>query len=104
VEFEYALGGRPHPAGRLGAGLLRLVFQRIGREVAAIVQANRGMTWELSVEMIELSGKIDVDSVPTTNSPLDISFGAAKQSVIDTQFGREGLEAFNQAKIINMAK
>jgi hypothetical protein len=62
------------------------------------------MTWELSVEMIELSGKIDIDRVPITNSPFDISFDAAKQSVIDTEFGREGLEAFTQAKIINMAK
>ena len=35
---------------------------------------------------------------------LDVSFGAAKQSGIGTEFGQEGLEAFTQAKIINMAK
>ena len=34
----------------------------------------------------------------------DISFGGAKQSGIGTELGREGLEAFTQAKIINMAK
>ena len=62
------------------------------------------MTWELSVEMIEPSGKIDVDRVPIKSSPFDISFGAAKQSGIGTEFGQEGLEAFAQAKIINMAK
>ena len=35
---------------------------------------------------------------------LDVSFGAAKQSGIGTEFGQEGLEAFTHAKIINMAK
>ena len=79
-------------------------FSAQGQEVAAIAQANRGMTWELSVEMIELSGKIDIDRVPINNSPFDISFDAAKQSGVDTEFGREGIEAFTQAKIINMAK
>ena len=34
----------------------------------------------------------------------DISFGGAKQSGIGTELGQEGLEAFTQAKIINMAK
>ena len=34
----------------------------------------------------------------------DISFGGAKQSGIGAELGREGLEAFTQAKIINMAK
>ena len=34
----------------------------------------------------------------------DISFGAAKQSGIGTELGQEGLEAFTQVKIINMAK
>jgi acyl-CoA reductase-like NAD-dependent aldehyde dehydrogenase len=35
---------------------------------------------------------------------LDVSFGAAKQSGVGNEFGQEGLEAFTQAKIINMAK
>lgn len=35
---------------------------------------------------------------------LDVSFGAAKQSGVGTEFGQEGLEAFAQAKIINIAK
>jgi hypothetical protein len=81
-----------------------LYFSAHGGEVAEIAGANRGMTWELSIEMIEPSGKIDVDRVPITNSPFDSSFCAAKQSGIDTEFGREGLEAFTQTKIINMAK
>ena len=34
----------------------------------------------------------------------DISFGGAKQSGIGAELGQEGLEAFTQAKIINMAK
>ena len=34
----------------------------------------------------------------------DISFGGAKQSGIGAELGREGLEAFTQVKIINMAK
>jgi acyl-CoA reductase-like NAD-dependent aldehyde dehydrogenase len=34
----------------------------------------------------------------------DISIGGAKQSGIGSQLGQEGLEAFTQAKIINMAK
>ena len=34
----------------------------------------------------------------------DISFGGAKQSGIGTELGQEGLEAFTQVKIINMAK
>ena len=34
----------------------------------------------------------------------DISFGGAKQSGIGAELGREGLEAFTQAKIINIAK
>ena len=79
-------------------------FGAQGREVATTAQANTDMTWELSVEMSEPSGKIDVDRVPITNSPFDISFGAAKQSGIGTEFGRERLEAFTQAKIINIAK
>jgi hypothetical protein len=79
-------------------------FSAQGREVAAISQANRGMTWELSVEMIEPSGKIDVDRVPIKSSPFDISFGAAGQPGTDTEFGREWIEALTQAKIINMAK
>lgn len=79
-------------------------FGAQGREVAAIAHANRGMTWELSVEMIEPSGKIDVDRVPIKNSHFDISFGAARQPGIDTEFGREKIEALTQAKIINMAK
>jgi hypothetical protein len=69
-------------------------FGAQGREVAATAQANTDMTWELSVEMIEPSGKTDVDRVPITNSPFDISFGATKQSGIGTEIGRERLEAF----------
>ena len=34
----------------------------------------------------------------------EISFGGAKQSGIGTELGQEGLEAFTQIKIINMAK
>jgi len=34
----------------------------------------------------------------------DISFGGAKQSGIGAELGQEGLEAFTQVKIINMAK
>ena len=34
----------------------------------------------------------------------DVSFGGAKQSGIGTELGQEGLEAFTQVKIINMAK
>jgi acyl-CoA reductase-like NAD-dependent aldehyde dehydrogenase len=34
----------------------------------------------------------------------DIPFGGAKQSGIGEELGREGLEAYTQAKIINMAK
>ena len=34
----------------------------------------------------------------------DISFGGAKQSGIGTELGQEGLEAFTQIRIINMAK
>jgi acyl-CoA reductase-like NAD-dependent aldehyde dehydrogenase len=34
----------------------------------------------------------------------DIPFGGAKQSGIGTELGQEGLEAFTQVKIINMAK
>jgi acyl-CoA reductase-like NAD-dependent aldehyde dehydrogenase len=34
----------------------------------------------------------------------DISFGGAKQSGIGIELGQEGLEAFTQVKIINMAK
>lgn len=36
--------------------------------------------------------------------PPDVSFGGAKQSGIGRELGREGLEAFTQPKIINMAK
>ena len=35
---------------------------------------------------------------------LDVSFGGAKQSRIGRELGQEGLEAFTQVKIINMAK
>jgi acyl-CoA reductase-like NAD-dependent aldehyde dehydrogenase len=34
----------------------------------------------------------------------DVSFGGAKQSGIGTELGQEGLEAFTQVRIINMAK
>ena len=34
----------------------------------------------------------------------DVSFGGAKQSGIGAELGQEGLEAFTQIKIINMAK
>ena len=34
----------------------------------------------------------------------DIPFGGAKQSGVGEELGREGLEAYTQAKIINMAK
>jgi acyl-CoA reductase-like NAD-dependent aldehyde dehydrogenase len=36
--------------------------------------------------------------------PPDVSFGGAKQSGIGRELGQEGLEAFTQPKIINMAK
>ena len=36
--------------------------------------------------------------------PPDIPMGGAKQSGIGAELGREGLEEFAQAKIINMAK
>jgi hypothetical protein len=79
-------------------------FSAQGREVAEIAGTNKDMTWEAIVEVVEPSGKIDVDSVPTANSPFDISFGAAKQSGIGIEFGPEGPEAFIQVKIIDMAK
>ena len=34
----------------------------------------------------------------------DISVGGAKQSGIGAELGQEGLEAFTQAKVIDMAK
>lgn len=74
-------------------------FSAQGREVAEIAGTNKDMTWEAIVEVVKPSGKIDVDSVPTANSPFDSSFGASKQSVIGIEFGREGPEAFTQVKI-----
>jgi hypothetical protein len=65
-------------------------FSAQGQEVAAITQAKRGMTWELSAEMVEPGGKIDVDGMPTANSHFDISFGAARQSGVGIEFGSEG--------------
>jgi hypothetical protein len=79
-------------------------FSAQGRDVAEIAGANKDTTCEASVEMVEPSGKIDVDSAPTANSPFHISFGAAKQSGIDIEFGSEGPEAFTQVKIFEMAK
>lgn len=43
-------------------------FSAQGGEVAAVARANRSTMWEVNFEMVEPSGKIDVDSVPT-NSP-----------------------------------
>jgi acyl-CoA reductase-like NAD-dependent aldehyde dehydrogenase len=36
--------------------------------------------------------------------PPDIPFGGAKQSGFGAEMGQEGLEAFTQSKIVNMAK
>jgi hypothetical protein len=69
-------------------------FSAQGRQVAEIAGANKDMTWEAGVEMVEPSGKIDVDSVPAANSPFDISFGAAKQSGIGIEVGPEGPDVF----------
>jgi hypothetical protein len=81
-----------------------LYFNAQDRNVAEIAEVNKDTTCEASVEMVEPSGKIDVDSARTANSPFHISFGAAKRSGIDIEFGSEGPEAFNQVKIIEMAK
>jgi hypothetical protein len=65
-------------------------FSAQGRDVAEIAGANKDTTCEASVEMVEPSGKIDVDSVPTESAPFDISFGAAKQSGIGIELGSKG--------------
>ena len=80
-----------------------LYFSAQDRNVAEIAKVN-DTTCEASVEMVEPSGKIDVDSARTANLPIHISFGAAKRSGIDIGFGSEGPEAFDQVKIIEMAK
>jgi len=81
-----------------------LYFSAQDRNVAEIAEVNKDTTCEASVEIVEPSGKIDVDSARTANSPFHIFFGAAKRSGIDIEFGSEGPEAFNQVQIIEMAK
>ncbi|UFW85062.1 aldehyde dehydrogenase family protein [Bradyrhizobium barranii] len=80
----------------------------------AVARANNseyglgGTVWAKDLDRaFEVAAKIDTGIVwinKFLDVSLDVSFGAAKQSGIGTEFGQEGLEAFTQAKIINMAK
>ena len=67
-----------------------------------------GTVWGTNLDRaFEVAARIDTGIVwinKFLDVALDVSFGAAKQSGIGTEFGQEGLEAFAQAKIINMAK
>jgi acyl-CoA reductase-like NAD-dependent aldehyde dehydrogenase len=80
----------------------------------AVARANNsqyglgGTVWAKDLDRaFEVAAKIDTGIVwinKFLDVSLDVSFGAAKQSGIGTEFGQEGLEAFTQAKVINMAK
>ena len=80
----------------------------------AIVRANdsnyglAGTVWAKDLERaFQVAARIETGTV-WINTFLDvspeISFGGAKQSGIGAELGREGLEAFTQVRIINMAK
>ena len=67
-----------------------------------------GTVWAKDLERaFQVAARIETGTV-WINKFLDVSpdipFGGAKQSGIGTELGQEGLEAFTQAKIINMAK
>jgi acyl-CoA reductase-like NAD-dependent aldehyde dehydrogenase len=80
----------------------------------AIARANdsnyglAGTVWAKDLERaFQVAARIETGTV-WINTFLDvspeISFGGAKQSGIGSELGQEGLEAFTQVKIINMAK
>ena len=80
----------------------------------AIARANNsdyglaGTVWAKDLDRaFEVAAKLETGTVWINQfldvSP-DISFGGAKQSGIGAELGQEGLEAFTQVKIINMAK
>ena len=80
----------------------------------AIARANdsnyglAGTVWAKDLERaFQVAARIETGTV-WINTFLDvspeISFGGAKQSGIGAELGREGLEAFTQVRIINMAK
>lgn len=80
----------------------------------AIVRANNseyglaGTVWGKDLDRaFYVAAKIETGTV-WINKFLDVSpdipFGGAKQSGVGEELGREGLEAYTQAKIINMAK
>ena len=80
----------------------------------AIARANdsdyglAGTVWAKDLDRaFQVAAKIETGTVWINKfldvSP-DISFGGAKQSGIGAELGQEGLEAFTQVKIINMAK
>ena len=80
----------------------------------AIARANdldyglAGTVWAKDLDRaFQVAAKIETGTVWINKfldvSP-DVSFGGAKQSGIGAELGQEGLEAFTQIKIINMAK
>ena len=80
----------------------------------AIARANdldyglAGTVWAKDLDRaFQVAAKIETGTVWINKfldvSP-DVSFGGAKQSGIGAELGQEGLEAFTQVKIINMAK
>ena len=80
----------------------------------AIARANNsdyglgGTVWAKDLDRaFQVAARIETGTIwinKFLNVSPDISFGGAKQSGIGTELGQEGLEAFTQVKIINMAK
>ncbi|MXO73022.1 aldehyde dehydrogenase family protein [Alteraurantiacibacter buctensis] len=66
-----------------------------------------GTIWTSNPERaIEVAMKIDTGTVwinKHLDLPFDVPFGGAKQSGFGAEMGREGLEEFNQSKIVNVA-
>jgi acyl-CoA reductase-like NAD-dependent aldehyde dehydrogenase len=67
-----------------------------------------GSVWSSDVERaFGVAARIDSGTVWVNqhfNVGLDIPYGGAKQSGLGAELGQEGLEAFTQATVINMAK
>ena len=80
----------------------------------AIARANAteyglgGSVWSADLERaFAVAARIDAGTVwinKHLDRPLDVPYGGAKQSGVGVEIGREGLEEFTQATIINAAK
>lgn len=88
-----------------------LVYEDIDDAIARANDTEFGLggtIWTSNQERaFKVAQKIDAGTVWVNKHldlPFDVPFGGAKQSGIGTELGREGLEEFTQAKIINMAR